>query len=317
MDFMNVFVIGGDGYLGAHVCRKFLREGHQVTIFGPGMQQNFAADIAGSVQWMEGDIVDAPSLFQALMKAKPDRVIHLAAFGAGKDGLAKSAQRSPRKAIDVNITGFYHVLEAVRTLGISRMIWSGSTTVFGHANLYPEERIKEDAMVSPTTMYGSTKVMDELMSRIYREQYGLEIVCLRLPLIYGPGKWYKGAAAAIVDLFEQSVSEGETIIRCGNEPLDLMYVEDMADAFYLAAMTDSKLDDIYHLISHTISIPDLAAMVKKMIPDYRLKLEISESAMIYPLIDTSKIERDMGFVPRFSAEEACKHYLERVWGRPL
>jgi len=314
---MNVFVIGGDGYLGAHICRKFVREGHRVTVFGPVMQEPAAQDLAAEVQRMEGDITDAPSLYQAMMKAKPDRVIHLAAFGAGKDGLAKSAQRSPKKAIDVNITGFYHVLEAVGTLEIPRMIWSGSTTVFGHAKDYPEERVKEDAKVSPTTIYGSTKMMNELMARIYREQYGLDIVCLRLPLIYGPGKWYKGAAAAIVDLFEQSVSEQETIIRCGNEPLDLMYVEDMADAFHLAAVAEGKPDDVYHVVSHTASVPELAKIVKRLIPGYRLKLAIGESAMIYPLIDASKIEKDLGFVPRYSVEDASKHYLEHVWGKPL
>ena len=97
---MNVFVIGGDGFIGSHVCRQFLGQGHQVTVFGPSMDVNLLKDIEHMVKRIEGDILDLNCITQAIKNAKAEVVIHLAAFGAGKDrfgqGCAKITEASNR-----------------------------------------------------------------------------------------------------------------------------------------------------------------------------------------------------------------------------
>lgn len=309
---MNIFIIGGDGFLGSHISRKFVKEGHRVTVFGPGLQENLIADIGGEIDKVEGDISDSPSLFRGLLGSKADVVIHLAAFGAGKDGLAKSAQHSPKKALDINIMGFYNVMEAARSTGVFRIIWSGSSTVFGPASWYQEERIKESAAIHPSTFYGCTKVMNELMARFYRDQHQMDITCLRLPIIYGPGKWYKGAAASIVDMFEQCTSDHEVVIKGGDESIDLMYVTDMADVFYHTMMTEHPLSDIYHVKSHTTTLQELVDTIKTIIPGYKLRFQQEASTLVYPLMDTSKIERDLHYSPCYSVLGASRDYLKEV-----
>lgn len=307
---MNVCIIGGDGYIGSHIVRLLVEKGHAVTVFGPGLNEGLLDDVEGSIRIIEGDIMEFPGLFQALAQSKAQQVIHLAAFGEGKDGLAKAAQKSPKKALDVNVTGFYHVLEAAKLAGVSRMIWSSSSTVYGPADWYDGLKVTEKSAVHPELLYGSTKVMDELLARYYRKQYGMDIVGIRLPLIFGPGKWYKGAGAALVDIFEQSRTGKTVLIQGRNEPIDLMYVKDAARLFVEVAGADGPLSDIYNVKSYTISLKALADLVQRLFPDSSIRFETVDSGIVYPLMDDSLLQTDLAFQTGYSLEEACKDYMK-------
>jgi nucleoside-diphosphate-sugar epimerase len=312
---MNVFVIGGAGFIGSHICRKFVKSGHQVTVFGPPLEAELLADINQDIHRVDGDVLDPPSLFKGLLDSKADVVIHLAAYGVGKDGVAKSAQHSPKKALDVNVTGFYHVVEAAAIAGVSKLLWSSSTTVFGPAESYPDKYLKENAAVSPTTFYGSTKVMNELMTRYYRKERNLDIAGIRLPLVYGPGRWYKGAAGSLVDIFEGATTGNKVVVKAGPELFDLMYIKDVADVFYHLAVTDQPLSETYHVKSHTTSFHEIVEVVRALMPESRLQVETAASPMVYPLVDVSHVEQQMGYTPcHSSVQDACQDYLNELQG---
>ena len=311
---MNVVVIGGDGFVGSHIARKFVRENARVVVFGAKVDQNLLADVETQIIREEGDITDWSTVMSALLSHRPDVAIHLAAFGAGKDGLAKSAQHSPKKALDVNINGFYNVLEACRLAGVKRVLWSGSSTVFGGAEEYGEEPVKEEAARNPSLFYGATKAFAEMMSRYFRDVHQMEISCLRLPLLYGPGKWYKGAGAALADIFEGAFRDGETVVLCGPEQLDLMYVKDVAELFYHAAVHDGKLEETYNIVGHTHSIAEMAEYIKQLVPRYPVRLDVRRPAVVYPLMDAAKMRAELGFVPKYTMEAACKDYIQELGG---
>lgn len=308
---MNVFVIGGNGFIGSHVCRRFLSEGHHVTVFGPSMKVNLLEDIDQDVQRIEGDILDLQAIKQALQSTKAEVIIHLAAYG-GTDGLAKGAQQAPKLALDVNIIGFHNVLESAREVGISRILWSGSTTVYGSAEQYQEERVNELSAMNPVGFYGATKVMDEFMSRYYRIEHGMDIIGIRLPLIYGPGRWYKGAGAAIVNLFEQAFSREEVVIQGVEDVIDWMYVKDVARVFVHASSTPRTLNEVYNVKSHTSTIREMVEIVKRQVPESNIRFQVVESPMVYPLICTRKMEEDLGFTPDYTVDRACKDYLDDI-----
>ncbi|MDR7238080.1 NAD-dependent epimerase/dehydratase family protein [Neobacillus drentensis] len=310
---MNVLIIGGDGFVGSHITREFVEKGHNVTLFGLKLNENLIDDLQGNITFIEGNIMDYISLVNALGNNKTDIIIHLAAFGAGKDGLAKSAQENPKMALDVNILGFYNVLEAGKNAGVKRLLWSGSSTVYAPSNCYDEGLVNEQSARNPVTFYGSTKVMDELMTTFYRNQYGMEVCSLRLPLVYGPGRWYKGAGGAFVDMFENCHSRDEVVIKGGTELVDLMYVKDVSGLFYQLAVTKEKLSEIYNVKSHTTSVSEMVDFVKNCLPEYQLTLEITETgATVYPLMDTSKIEKEIGYFPKYTVIEACEDYLDAL-----
>lgn len=309
---MNVFIIGGDGYIGAHICKKFVRLGHAVTVFGPPMHEGLLEEIQTEIVRMEGDMQNPHQLFEALLTAKPAIIVHLAAFGSGKDGLTKSANDFPKQALDVNVMGFYNVLESARVLGIPRIVWSSSGVVYGFQDQYSDLYVNERDVVLPSTFYGSTKVMNELTARYYRNQYGMEITGLRLPLILGPGKWYRGAAASITSIFEQCSSSGEVTTQAIGERLDLMYVKDVAELFYHVSLTDKPLSDIYNVSGYSASVQEMADHVMQLVPGYRVSVKTQSSDSVYPLMDASRIQRELGYVPGYSGYEVCKDYLKEL-----
>ncbi|EKN63453.1 NAD(P)-dependent oxidoreductase [Schinkia azotoformans] len=310
---MNIFIIGGDGFVGSHITREFVENNHNVTLFGLKLNENLIEDIQDRITTLEGDILEYDNLAVALNENQTDVLVHLAAYGAGKDGLAKSAQDNPKKAIDVNINGFYNVLESAKEAGVKRVLWSGSSTVYAPANWYSDKLVDEKSARNPETFYGSTKVMDELMTKYYRNQYGLEVVSIRLPLVYGPGRWYKGAGGALVDMFENSHSKEEVLIKGGPELVDLMYVKDVSDLFYQLAITEKKLSEIYNVKSHTTTLEEMVNIVKNYMPNYKLSFNITDSgATVYPLMDTSKIENELNYTPKYSVKEACEDYLDTL-----
>ncbi|WP_102348923.1 NAD-dependent epimerase/dehydratase family protein [Bacillus sp. Marseille-P3661] len=310
---MNVLIIGGDGFVGSHITREFVKNGHNVTLFGLKLAENLIGDIQDRITFIEGNIMEYESLVQAHINNTTDVMIHLAAYGAGKDGLAKSAQDNPKRAIDVNINGFYNVLEAAKQTGVKRVLWSGSSTVYAPAEWYKEELVDEKSARNPETFYGSTKVMDELMTQFYRNQYNMEVVSVRLPLVYGPGRWYKGAGGAFVDMFENCNSSEEVIVKGGPELVDLMYVKDVSGLFYQLAIAKEQLSDIYNVKSHTTTVEEMVNIVRNYLPEYKLTFDCSTSgATVYPLMDTSRVESEIKFTPKYTVKEACEDYLDTL-----
>ena len=208
--------------------------------------------------------------------------------------------------------GFYNVLESVKEAGVSKLLWSSSTTVYGPAQHYWEAKVNESSAMNPVTFYGSTKVMDELMARYYRSEHGMNVVGIRLPLIFGPGRWYKGAGAAIVDLFEQANSDQEIVIYGGSEEIDLMYVKDAARVFVQAALTNKSLTEVYNVKSDTTTIKAMVDTVNNIVPESNIRFEPLESITIYPLIDTTRVEEELGFIPEFTIDKACQDYLNEI-----
>lgn len=310
---MNFLVIGGDGFIGSHICRHLVRHGHRVSMFGPAFRKFLIEDIDAQLEKMTGDITDRSATLHAIEQTKPDVVVHLAAYGAGDQGVARSAQQSPQKAMDVNVLGFFNLLEAAKTCPtVHKVIWSGSSTVFGPAEDYAAETVTETSPVNPRLFYGLTKAINELTGQYYHRQYDLEVIGIRLPLIYGPGRWYKGAGAALVDIFEKSHAPEPVKITGGAEPIDLMYVKDIPALIEQIALTSKRLDAVYHVKSHTTTLKEMCATVKRLIPDYRLEFEEEPSHLVYPLMETAKIKHDLGYEPQYTLEAACTDYLKSL-----
>ncbi|WP_026699776.1 NAD-dependent epimerase/dehydratase family protein [Salibacterium aidingense] len=308
---MKTVIIGGDGFIGSHIARTFIHHGAAVTTFGPGVGENLLEDLGENVQQIKGDITDFPSLQRCLLKVKPDVLIHLAAFGAGKDGLAQGARHHPDKALQVNIHGFYNVIEAAQIAQINKVLWSSSTTVYGWKEEYAPVKVDEKMAVNPHTFYGSTKVMDELMTNYYRDMYQMEIAAFRLPLVYGPGRWYKGAGNSLVDLFESAHRKQSLTIKQHEQPMDLMYVKDVGELFYKAAITARPLENIYNVKSHTTTWEELAETVNQWTESSLIRAEKQSSQQnTYPLIDVSRVEKDLRYVPDYDVRKACRDYLK-------
>jgi UDP-glucose 4-epimerase len=166
---LNILVIGGAGYIGSHVAREFLDQGHGLTVYdnlSSGSRENLFSE--GS--FIHGDILDYHSL-AAAAKGGFDALIHLAAFKAAGESMLK-----PEKYSVNNINGTINILNAAVEGGIKNIVFSSSAAVFGEPEYLP---IDEKHPTKPENYYGFTKLEIERFLGWYEKLKGLRFAALR------------------------------------------------------------------------------------------------------------------------------------------
>jgi UDP-glucose 4-epimerase len=170
---MNVLVIGGAGYIGSHVARELLDQGHQVVVFdnlSSGLRQNLFAE-AGFVH---GDIMDYEALVRAARGEggkKFDALVYLAAFKAAGESMI-----APEKYSRNNIGGAVNILNAASEAGIKAIVFSSSAAVYGEPEYLP---VDEKHPTNPENYYGFTKLEIERFLGWYDKLRGIRSASLR------------------------------------------------------------------------------------------------------------------------------------------
>ena len=166
---MKALIIGGAGYIGSHVARHFLDNGHQVTVFD-NLSTGQLVNIFSEEDFIKGDILD-PAELDAAMKGGYDLIIHLAAFKAAGESMEK-----PEKYSVNNITGTINILNSAVKAGIQNIVFSSSAAVYGEPVYLP---IDEHHPTEPANYYGFTKLEIERFLGWYDKLKGLKFASLR------------------------------------------------------------------------------------------------------------------------------------------
>ncbi|MDR2519137.1 MAG: UDP-glucose 4-epimerase GalE [Spirochaetaceae bacterium] len=175
---MNLFVIGGAGYIGSHVVRELLDRGHAVTVYD-NLSSGARENLFPEAPFIHGDIFDRKRLAEALAGALPeqegasgfDGVIHLAAAKAAGESMIR-----PEKYSYHNINGTIIILNAAVGAGIQNFVFSSSAAVYGEPRYLP---IDEEHPVQPENYYGYTKAVIENTLAWYEKLRGLRFASLR------------------------------------------------------------------------------------------------------------------------------------------
>lgn len=165
-----ILVVGGAGYIGSHMVR-LLRESDEPHLVLDNLEQGHRAAIGGS-PFEQADLRDRASL-DRVFAAHPeiDAVIHMAAYIS-----VGESEHEPGKYWRNNTAGVLNLLEAMRTAGIDKLVFSSTAAVFGEPKYTP---IDEAHPKNPTSVYGDTKLAVERMLDGYARAHGLRSVCLR------------------------------------------------------------------------------------------------------------------------------------------
>ena len=255
----RLVVVGGAGLIGSHtvdlLCQHDVGEVIVYDNFVRGSTENLEAaldDDRVSIFDAGGDIGHRDLLDAALDGA--DGVFHFAALWL------LQCHEYPQAAFDVNVAGTFNVLEACRRVGVDRLVFSSSASVYGEA---VHEPMTEDHPYNNTTFYGATKIAGEHMLRAHFHRYGLPYVGLRYFNVYGPRQDYRGAYIAVIMKLLDSIDRGENlpVYGDGSQAYDFVYVKDCAQA-NIAAMRASSVDRFYNVCTGTrTSIAALAQML--------------------------------------------------------
>lgn len=297
---MRVLVTGASGFVGAAVRRAFETEGAEVV----------AVDVRSGPGVLDLDLTDENQLRGVLADGGFDVVAHLAASAVGAAGLLASARTDPRRAVDVNVGGTARLVQAAQEVGTRCFIYASSTTVYGPAHRYDSKRITEDAALRPTSIYGATKASAEHLGGCMVDGTGMTFTALRLPLVYGPDRWYGGALAPLYELVTAVQHGTPAVATLDATTTDWVHVDDAAAAFTAVARLEQP-GSAYHVVGHTGSMLELAATFADVTGATNVTLEprtVSPDA-VFPLLNDTAARCDFGFDPHYADERSAAESL--------
>ncbi|MEQ8770106.1 MAG: SDR family NAD(P)-dependent oxidoreductase [Phycisphaerales bacterium] len=252
----SVCVTGGCGFIGGHLVDALLSLGASITVLDDC--SNATAEHVCElidleperVRFVRGSILDDTSLASALAGA--DVVFHLAAIGS-----VQLSIDDPERAWLVNATGTMRVLAAARAAGVTRVVNSSSSSVYGNA---PELPKVETAAPEPASPYAASKLAGEALCRAWSETHGLSTVSLRYFNVFGPRQRDDSDYAAVVPAFAKALLEGKapTIFGDGSQTRDFTPVCNAVAANLLAADRDLRGDAINIGLGTRLSVRELA-----------------------------------------------------------
>lgn len=231
---MKILVTGGAGFIGHHLVRGLLARGDEVTVIDD-LSTGFRSrldPVLGSIDFVEGSILDPHSLDRAV--AGNEVILHEAAIPS----VARSLLR-PELSNAVNAGGTIQVMLAAARHGVRRVVYAGSSSVYGiPAELPCRESMKPD----PRSPYGVSKIAAELYVHTLGDLHGIETVVLRYFNVFGPGQDPNSEYAAVVPRFVTAALEGArpTVNGTGDVSRDFTYIDNVVSANLLASLPTSR-----------------------------------------------------------------------------
>ena len=289
----RIALVGGAGLLGSHIVDQLLTtDVAQVVVFDNflrGTQANLKpATKDPRLKVIKGSMTDDESLRDALTSV--DGVFLLASLWLGE------CLNEPRKAWEVNVLGTWNVVEACLDLGVKRLVFSSSASVYGNALQTP---MTEDHPFNNRTTYGATKIANEQMLRAIYQQHGLPFVGHRYMNIYGPRMDYQGTYVSVIMRVLDRIWAGERpeIFGDGSQVYDFIYVGDVAEANILSMKADCA-DEFFNIgMGVGTTINELVQILLELTgsdlePEYRAQ---EQSFVTYRIGSIDKAERLLGF----------------------
>lgn len=225
---MRILITGSAGFIGFHLARRLLAEGHEVIgldaltpYYDVGLKQQRHAILEAEARFRPviGRLEDDAAVAAAFADA-PEVVVHLAAQAGVRYSL-----EAPFSYTESNVTGTLAILEAARRTQPKHLLIASSSSVYGMAGKPSRET---DVTDRPVSLYAATKKATEAMSHSYAHLFGVPTTCLRFFTVYGP--W--GRPDMALFRFAEAIAKGEPISIYGEGRMrrDFTYVEDVAAA---------------------------------------------------------------------------------------
>jgi UDP-glucuronate 4-epimerase len=314
-----LFVTGAMGHVGQEVVRHALEAGATVVAqYHRTYRDQYVRALDGMVTWVSCDLAD-PAAVAALCEAHPiDACIHSAAVSNDK-----YARPQPLMAVNANVGATANLLDMARRKNWRRFLFVSTGSVFQNA-ADPSKPIPEDAAPSVTNIYSTTKFCGELLTSMYRSQFGLSASVVRISWVYGPPLVTDDPPRGPVPAFLKAALTGTPIkLPSGADfAASFTYIADVAAGLIAAWRTKTLNYDIYHLGSgENYTTRRVADAVRAAVPGAVIELGAGtepwtiHTRMRGPLAGDRLLE-DTGFRVRYSLEDGVRDYAEWLRANP-
>ncbi len=302
---MNFLVTGAAGFLGSALANRLAREGHQVRALDD-LSAGDPERLSPDVLFTRGDVTDRPKLWTLLQDI--DCVYHLAA----KVSVPESVLY-PREYNIINVGGTVSVMEAMRDVGVRRVVFISSGAIYGDQAAQP---LREDTPPNPGSPYAVSKLAAEHYVRTIGTLWGIETVSLRVFNAYGPGQPLSVAHPPVIPHFLRQIARGGTIVihGRGEQTRDFVYFDDVVEAM-VAAATAPTVDRLVINIGsgEETSIRDLGqyAMEALGIQAEWIFKEDQDPGPSRMCADIQRAKEKLGYSPRFRLQDGLKRMIQQ------
>ena len=219
---------GGAGFIGSNIVDGLVSMGCRVRVLdnlSTGKRENLS-HLVSRIEFIKGDLRSARDLKKAVWGI--DYVFHLAAIASVPQSVDQ-----PVETHEVNVTGTFRLLQASREVGVKRLIFTSSCSIYGETERFPS---KETDLPQPESPYAASKIIGESYCRNFSQFYGLETVALRYFNVYGPRQNPGSRYASVVPIFLKRILDGvpPEIHWDGKQSRDFVHVDDVVAANLLA-----------------------------------------------------------------------------------
>jgi UDP-glucose 4-epimerase len=301
---MRVLITGGAGFIGANLANRLAADGHHVRVLDD-LSAGDSRRLDERVLFTRGDVKDRPKLWTLLQGV--ECVFHLAARVA----LAESVLY-PREYNDVNVGGTVSVMEAMRDVGVQRVVLASSATVYGEQQ---EQPLHEEMRPHPLVPYAVTKIAAEYYLFTLGALYGIETVALRIFNAYGRWQALPPSYPPVIPQFvKQALSRGSLVILGdGRQQRDFVYIDDVVDALLAAATTSGVDRRIINVGSgQAVSINDLARLVLRITARKAtiISNEQQSGGIRHMVADLTRAKSLLGYEPKIDLETGLRMLLK-------
>jgi UDP-glucose 4-epimerase len=300
MTARRALVTGAAGFVGAGLVRRLLSDGHQVDLLLRAESDTWRInDVRADCAVHRADLADAEMVRAAVAVAQPDWVFHLAAHGA------YSWQSDAELIFKSTVLGTLNLAQACVARGFDAFVHAGSSSEYGHKDHPPTEQEAPE----PNSEYAVAKVTGTLLCRHLAARHGLRMATLRLYSVYGP---WEDPGRLMPTLATRAMRGELPPLVDPDTARDFVYLDDVCDAFVLAAETPvAGSDGIYNVGSgKQTTLGDLVEVVRSS-----LEVSVEPHWGSYEprawdtscwVSDPSKIARELGWHSRVGLDEGLR-----------
>ncbi len=307
---MKILLTGAAGFIGYHTICKLLERGDEVVgldnvsnYYDPTLKEARLKLLEGreGFTFIRGDILDRATVAKAMNGV--DRVIHLAALAG-----VRYAFEHPDEYIDINIRGFFHIIDEVRKQKVKGLIYASSSSVYGGNEKLPaSEADRTDDQIS---LYGMNKKDNELMAHTYHHLYSIPVTGLRFFTVYGP----YGRPDMALFLFTDALLHDRPLSIYGEGKMqrDFTYVDDIV-AGILASCDKNYPEELFNLgCGRQEELMEYVRLIEQSCGREARKeyLPMQPGDVRASLADISRAKKMLGYEPKTRIAEGVPKFVE-------
>ncbi len=310
----KILVTGAGGFIGSHLTETLIQRGYDVRAFvmynsfnSWGWLDQAPDEIKKRLDVFAGDIRDPHGVRTAMQGC--DAVLHLAAL----IGIPYS-YHSPDTYVDTNVKGTLNIVQAARDLGVSKVIHTSTSEVYGTARFVP---ITEEHPLQGQSPYSASKIGADQIALSFHSSFGTPVTVVRPFNTYGP----RQSARAVIPTIITQIANGVRRIRLGSlhPTRDFSYVTDTVSGFIAALESDAGTGEIINLGSNfEVSIGETVQIIAELMgeeidvetDDVRMRPDKSEVERLWA--DNSKATRLLGWKPQYAGRDGLRRGLQET-----